>query len=1058
MRKSAPLSVLIVVLAAELSPSRMAMATPRAKPDYSKEAAVIEYYRTVYRFENDGTGTHDVTARIKIQSPAGVQQYGVLVFTYSSAFQRLQIGYVRVVQPDGTIVATTHSSFQDVTPTVTLNAPEYTDYRQKQVAVKGLVPGSELEYHVRFLTYAPLIPGQFELSYDFVENAVMLDEELVVSVPKGRATKVRNSRAQPTVTTKGNRRFYIWKHSNTKVRKQRRYPEGQARPPDVLLSSFQSWAQVGEWWRRIVSPQEASTPAIRAKAAQLTKGLSTEQQKLQAIYSYVAEQFRYVSISLGIGHYRPHSAAQVLANRYGDCKDKATLLASLLHAAGIEGWTALISSAQRIDPAVPSLEQFDHAITVVPEDTKLQWMDATTELAPLGLLTFDLRGKRALVVPDTQPAYLAVTPLKPSVPNRATFRAEGKLGSDGTFKGKMHYTLEGDQAIGMRQIFNSVAESQWPRTVQEIVRDLGFGGTVSHVQVSSPEDTTHPFSFSCRYVRKDYSQWAYQRILPPLPLEGPRSLPPSDAKAPQPFILGDPKESDYSASLELPKGYSPQLPEGLDLTTPFGSYHSAYSFKNGVLKAERRASTTAEQVPTAKFETYRKFQKAVSSDIDEFIGLHTGAAAGSPDTEFQEDVLEAYVREQEQEYNDALDHISRALKLKPDSALAWQIASGIYEGLDQNDNAIAAMSKAASLAPHSIPTYQLLNNTLIDAGAKEEEIIQLWRDYIRRNPKDEYGHTNLGHQFVRMHRYAEAVPEFEACIKMDPHNWWAQMQLAYALGHTGDYTREVAEFEKLVSLHPAPDTLNDGAYALAKAGMKLPEAEQWALRAVKAVEKRTGRISLGNLKDDDLTQMPSLAAYWDTLGWVYFHEGKIDEAHRYETASFALEQSPVDGDHLGQIEEKLGRKSKAIDHYAWAVVLDAGQTGKHAYDWNAPDSRQRLVRIAGSDKSFERALRKARKEISRTQSYRIRAKGLMPGKADFFVLLAPGEKTPQVKFVSGSQNLRRAAGRLSMLHYGAPFPDDGPARLLRRGVLTCSKAARSCHFDFYTVDSVHSVK
>ncbi len=1089
MRKLAPLSVLIMVLAAELASGATAMAAPHPKPDDSKQAAVIESFRTTYHFENNGTGSRDVTARIKIQSPAGVQQYGVLVFTYSRAFERLQVGYVRVRQPDGTIVATTGSSFQDVTPQVTLSAPEYSDIRQEQVAVKGLVPGSELEYHIRFRVFAPFVPGQFEVSYDFIKHSVVRDEELAVIVPKGRAVKVRNSRVQPTVTTQGNRRFYLWKHRNTKVQKSRRYPDGQAPPPDVLLSSFQSWAQVGRFWRRIARPQEAPTPAIRAKAAQLTKGLTTEQQKLQAIYSYVAQQFRYISISLGVGHYRPHRAAQVLENRYGDCKDKATLLASLLHAAGIKGWMALISAEQQIDPAVPSLGQFDHVITVVPEGGKLQWMDATSEFAPMGLLTFDLRGKHALVVPATHPAYLSSTPRKPSVPNKITFQAKGKLGSDGTFNGELHYTLQGDKAIGMRQLFNSVAASQWPRTVQAIVGGLGFGGTVSHVQVSPPQDTAHPFSFSCQYIRKDYSQWAYGRIIPPVPLAEPASVPAGNAKAHQPFILGEPGQSDYSATLELPKGYSPSPPKGLNLTTPFGSYHSVYSFKNGVLKVERRASVTAELVPIAKFAAYRKFRKAVSSDIDDFIDLQSGAEAGSPDTEFQQDILDAYVSKNLQDNNDAVKHVVHALKLKPDSALAWLMASEIFGDVHQKNAAITAMDKAASLAPHSLQTYQLLTQGLKHVGVKQEKIIQLWHAYIRQNPRDVKGHLYLGYQLFQMRRYPEAAHEFKESLKMDPDNWWplkelsfietyqtvhnsrlsssekeakvtqlwqtfihrhpknvfaytnfgnelmqmhrykeairqlqkglklysqdrwAQRHLAAAFVEAGDYRQAVAESEKLVSESPTAENLNDEAYDLARAGLKLPEAEGWSLRSVKAEERRTGVISLGNLSNDDVLQMSGLASYWDTLAWVYFREGKLKEAHRYEAAALAMDVNPVVADHLGQIDEKLGRKSEAIDHYAWAAVLDA-RDAQDGYGLNATDSRKQLVRMIGSGKRLQSVLRKARKEIARDQTYQIKAQGLKPGKARFFVLLAPNEETAQVKFISGPKRCAKPPGGL----------------------------------------------
>ena len=97
-------------------------------------------------------------------------------------------------------------------------------------------------------------------------------------------------------------------------------------------------------------PQIAVTPQIQAKAAELTKGLSTDEDKIRALYNYVSTQFHYVSLSFGNGRYQPHAAEDVLENEYGDCKDKHTLLAALLKAAGYDAWPALINSSRKIDP------------------------------------------------------------------------------------------------------------------------------------------------------------------------------------------------------------------------------------------------------------------------------------------------------------------------------------------------------------------------------------------------------------------------------------------------------------------------------------------------------------------------------------------------------------------------------------------------------------------------------------------------------------------------------------------------------------------------------------
>ena len=121
----------------------------------------------------------------------------------------------------------------------------------------------------------------------------------------------------------------------------------------------------------------------------------------------MAKNFRYVSLSLGVGRYQPHAASDVLHDQYGDCKDKHTLLASLLEAEGLHASSVLINSSRKLDPDVPSPSQFDHVITMLPmgkgNDKEEVWMDTTSEVAPFRLLAYTLRKKQALVIPPAEP-------------------------------------------------------------------------------------------------------------------------------------------------------------------------------------------------------------------------------------------------------------------------------------------------------------------------------------------------------------------------------------------------------------------------------------------------------------------------------------------------------------------------------------------------------------------------------------------------------------------------------------------------------------------------------
>lgn len=1092
--RAVALAAIFLGVALPAAPQKSTAAAPQksaaaAHPDYSHQAAVIQSIRTAVSFNNDGTGTRDTTARVRVQSNAGVQRYGVLVFPYPRASERLDVDYVRVRQPDGTVVSTPPSAVEEVTSKVTLQAPEYSDYHEKHVVVKGLSPGSELEYHVQYRIIHPLVPGQFWFDYDFAKTGIVLDEELQVSVPAGRPVKVKSPGMQPVVTEQAGRRTYQWKSSNLKDVPVRLYPLGQLPAPSVLVSTFQSWDEVGRWWGGLEKAQAAPTPEIRAQAAKLTQSLTTEAQKIRAIYHYVATQFHYVSVSFGIGRYRPHAADDVLSNEYGDCKDQQTLLASLLQAAGISSWPALINSTRKIDADVPSPGQFDHVITVVPQGNgKLLWMDTTSQVAPLGFLTFNLRDKHALVIPGASPAHLAETPPELPQANQDSYSFTGKLASDGTLTAKMQGTATGDRGLLLRLAFRSVGQSKWKDVMQFVVSMWGYGGTVSNVTAGSPEDTDHPFKYSCDYTRKDYSDWKDHQTSTGLPPAGFPPVSDDPEKASQPVILGPLGETHEVSKIELPKGYTPTLPDAVDLVKPFAEYHAKYSFQKGVLREDREVIVKEEEIPLTQRDDYRTFQKAVSEDEGHFIPLSSGGETLQQAMEnpaFSDAAREAGSDFREGNYDAAAAALGRATAAEPNSEQVWLMAGSMYMALQKKDEGIAALRKAVSLAPADPRPCRFLYHFLMAAN-RPEEALEVWKDFVSTNPKSADAHFRLAYTYGERKQYTLAVEEYQAAAKLDPKNSGYEEGLGWSLAKAGENAKAVAAFEDAVKLDPSPSEWNDAGYAMADAGLDLPEAEHWVSMAVEFAESRAAKVSLKDLQDKDLWPTNNLSFYWDSLGWVYFREGKTQLARKYVEASLDLNQDPAVADHLGQIDEKLGRRHDAIHEYALSVAFTPGsftlppgvtlrhrpsnsrQTGESprrsvvmnisSGTHRPPVAAGRLHHLVGKGRRYSDAVARARDDGSQMRTYRFPKGSLKPGNAEFFVLVGAGGKATDVMFISGSENLRPASRALAALKYRQPIPDSSLTKLLRRGILSCSQDVPSCDFVLYTPSMVHSVQ
>src|SRR5271170_7819188 len=193
---------------AQQSAPKPAEKPPSATQDFSKEAYIIDRFATHIVAENDGTGTRELTAQVKLLADAGVKAFAVLNFVYSSANEAVEIDYVRVRKPDGTVVKTPDYNIQDMPGEVSRTAPLYSDIHEKHVAVKGLGVGDVLEYLVRYRVTKPEVPGQFWFEYYFDNLSAVRDERLEISVPNAKYVKMVSPEFKPTVTEDGARRIY----------------------------------------------------------------------------------------------------------------------------------------------------------------------------------------------------------------------------------------------------------------------------------------------------------------------------------------------------------------------------------------------------------------------------------------------------------------------------------------------------------------------------------------------------------------------------------------------------------------------------------------------------------------------------------------------------------------------------------------------------------------------------------------------------------------------------------------------------------------------------------
>jgi len=596
--------------------------------DLAQQAVIVEKQLARIAYQADGTNVREVALAAHVQSQAGVQQLAVLAFPYTSYNETVEFDYMRVRKPDGSVVNTPDYNIQDMPGEVTRQAPMYSDLHEKHVTVKGLQVGDTLEYLVRYRTVRPQVADQFWFQYSFTKELIEKDEELEIVFPRDKFVNVESPGYAPQIQEKNGNKVYTWKTSNLllktgKAAKQKTL----ALLPDVQLTTFRNWEEVGRWYDQLQRPQVAVTPQIQAKAAELTKGLTTDDDKIRAIYDYVSTHIHYVSLSFGVGRYQPHAAEEVLENEYGDCKDKHTLLAALLKAAGYDAWPALINSSRKVNPKVPSPAEFDHVISVVPRKSATIWLDTTPGASPFGLILLNLRNKDALVIPGNVIAWLQRTPAQPPFESVQEFQADGKLSKDGTFTSKVQFKFRGDAEVLYRLALRNTPAAQWNDLGQRVSYASGFSGDITGFTVSSVEDTSKPLDFSYEYTKKSYGDWENHRILAPLPWFGLELSAVQEEKPEEPIVLGAVGKVVFDSKMKLPQEFTPRYSSKVDVSEDFAEYHARYAIEDGVLMASRELLIKKTEVPVDSWDRYKKFCKTLSDERDRYIDLQTGATS-----------------------------------------------------------------------------------------------------------------------------------------------------------------------------------------------------------------------------------------------------------------------------------------------------------------------------------------------------------------------------------------------------------------------------------------------
>jgi transglutaminase-like putative cysteine protease len=426
--------------------------------------AVVLLDRKVVRVHKNGLSQTFAQRLVEILTTHGAEENKEFYVRYTPGTEEVDIRQARIYRrgPGGEVevIEATDRDDQDLSePWYGL----YYDNRAEVVRFEGLRAGDvmEIQYVVDDVSSENQMADYFG-DFDLISESIpkrRWDYTLIAPSSRPLYTNTpRLPRLTREVTEEGEDRVYRFAATDVaKIDAEPAMPGLAEVAPYLHVSTYATWAAVGSWYWRLVEEQLAPDDDLRRAARAVLTPRMSERERVRAIHKLVVTGTRYVGLEFGIHGYKPYKVTQVLARRFGDCKDKASLMVALLREAGIDAELVLLRTRRggRIDPEPASLAVFDHAIVYVP---KLDvYLDGTAEFSGMSELPTQDQGVMVLRV-GPHGSLLTETPVLPSKENRVQRRWRVDLAANGDGRVVEDLTIHGQAAPDWREHYQTPGE------------------------------------------------------------------------------------------------------------------------------------------------------------------------------------------------------------------------------------------------------------------------------------------------------------------------------------------------------------------------------------------------------------------------------------------------------------------------------------------------------------------------------------------------------------------------------------------------------------------------
>ncbi len=430
---------------------------------------------------------------------------------------------------------------------------------------------------------------------------------------------------------------YKWKVKNLKAIKREKYvykdeyatPAVQLALTDFKLNEYSgksdSWENFGKFVYELNKGRDVLPDEAKAMVGELLKGAKTKEEKIAALYKYMQESTRYVSIQYGIGGWQTLDAAFVHKNKYGDCKALTNYMMSLLQVAGITSYATLIAAgSNKTNMVVKDFPDsyFNHVILNIPDGNSTKWLECTSRELPPNYLS-DFTDDRDALMITPQGGKMVHTPRYDTMHNFMERHLTATMNNNGVLQVKNNCRYGGLQAMAVFNKIDNASEADIKKYANRKYALPSYSITANKYSRADVLDNMvidEMLQYDANSLITKTGPYTFVAI-DAAPLTFPDVAEDAENRV-EPFYLPQAINICDTFELNIPDGFMIEsVPEPVKKSFPFGSY--SYEVKQTGKKAVlyRRFVQYKGIYPAALFASYQALLEDVSRGTGQKVAL-----------------------------------------------------------------------------------------------------------------------------------------------------------------------------------------------------------------------------------------------------------------------------------------------------------------------------------------------------------------------------------------------------------------------------------------------------